>query len=94
MQTFWLNRSEDHKKTLSLCVTILLGNFKRPVEVGNPNTCAEIKLLLLLFFCYDAGSRDVCYDTAPYCVCIFQYRRMIALDVEARSSFVLPIYLK
>ena len=25
-------------------VTILLGNPREPVELGNPNTCAEVKL--------------------------------------------------
>ena len=30
-------------------VTALLGNPKGPVELGHPNTCAEVKLCLFLF---------------------------------------------
>ena len=36
-------------KTLWHCVTILLGNSKGPIELGNTNICAEVKLCLLLF---------------------------------------------
>ena len=30
-------------------VTTLLGNLKGPVELGNSNTCAKVKLCLFLF---------------------------------------------
>ena len=33
----------------------LFGNPKKPVELGNPNTCAETKLCLILFY---SGSRS------------------------------------
>ena len=33
----------------------LFGNPKGPVEIGNPNTCAETKLCLILFY---YGSRN------------------------------------
>ena len=33
----------------------LFGNPKEPVELGNPNTCAETKLCLILFY---SGSRS------------------------------------
>ena len=33
----------------------LFGNPKEPVEQGNPNTCAETKLCLILFY---SGSRS------------------------------------
>ena len=34
----------------------LFGNPKGPVELGNPNTCAETKLCLILFY---SGSRSI-----------------------------------
>ena len=30
-------------------VTALLENLKGPIELGNPNTCAEVKLCIILF---------------------------------------------
>ena len=37
----------------------LFGNSKEPVELANPNTCAETKLCLILFY---SGSEVVCYE--------------------------------
>ena len=35
-----------NKSIINHCVTDLFGNPKGPVELGNPNTCAETKLCL------------------------------------------------
>ena len=41
---------------LNYCLSqTLFGNPKGPVEQGNPNTCAETKLCLILFY---SGSRS------------------------------------
>ena len=38
-------------KNLSFPVSqILFGNPKGPIELGNPNTCVETKLCLILFY--------------------------------------------
>ena len=36
-------------KFFKLSVTTLPGNPKGPIELGNPNNCAEVKLCLFLF---------------------------------------------
>ena len=49
---FYCNRNlanhhnSANKSIINHCVTDLFGNPKGPVELGNPNTCAETKLCL------------------------------------------------
>ena len=55
-----LQQSRSDKYELDVlqfqCVSqTLFGNPKGPVEQGNPNTCAETKLCLILFY---SGSRS------------------------------------
>ena len=43
----------------SFIVTTLLGDLKRPFELGNPNTCAEVKLCCFFM----PAQKIVCRDT-------------------------------
>ena len=42
----------------AITVTTGLGNPKRPVELGNPNTCAEAKLCLFFIPAQEIVSRE------------------------------------
>ena len=41
----------------------LFGNPNEPVELGNPNTCAETKLCLILFY---SAQEVVCYEPEAF----------------------------
>ena len=45
--------SLDQSLTKVVCATVatLLENPKRPVKLGNPNTCAEVKLCYFFNLC-------------------------------------------
>ena len=53
--------------------TTLLGNLKVPVELGDQNTCAKVKLCLFLF---TPALETVCRDTEVYKTVSFVCVRM------------------
>ena len=58
-------------------VTILLGNSKGPVELNNPNICAEVKLCLFLF---TSALEIVCHKTEVFETVNSSYVRMNSLE--------------
>ena len=70
-------------------VSTLLKNPKGPVELGNPNTCAEVKLYLFLF---TSALKIVCRETK-----VFETRlakKLLSADKKKPGFLPIKIYLQ
>ena len=62
----------------------LFGNPKGPVELGNPNTCAETKLCLILFYSGSRSSLDM--SLTVYTVDLTKARIGFAEDFSSQQT--------